>query len=209
MVVRPFSVATFTHFSPLTRTLYLKRSNYFSFVVFLLNLSEVTLVNEITQVLSARFRNASYVCCAVCSPPRVKASVTQEPQAGSLHPGCSGKPSGEHGGAVARHLLLTGGDASAAAGRSCSERPRPQAGESDAHKQNEGGVRSRGRGRPLRWVAGSRAARARRRQPRARGRRRGRPARCLPWPLAGSPRSPEHAEGLSSASTPHLLSRSA
>lgn len=41
-------------------------------------------------------------------------------------------------GAVARHLLLTGGDASAAAGRSCSERPRPQAGESDAHKQNEG-----------------------------------------------------------------------
>lgn len=202
MVVRPFSVATFTHFSPLTRTLYLKRSNYFSFVVFLLNLSEVMLVNEITQVLSSRFRNASYVCCAVCSPPRVKASVTQEPQAGSLHPGCSGKPSGEHGGlwhaaycsrAGTLRQLLVGAAVKGPGPRQESLMPTSKTRVGFAH----GGAAAPSDG----WQGAARLG------PGADSRVR--PARCLPWPLAGSPRSPEHAEGLSSASTPHLLSRSA
>lgn len=126
---------------------------------FLLNVLEVTVVKEIIQVLSIRFKNASSVYCVVCSPPKVRfPSVTQELQARNLHPGHSRKPTREARGMRHAVYCSQGRDASVAAGRSCRKRPRPQTGEVDAHSKTRARFAHWGRSRRLRWVGGSCAA---------------------------------------------------
>lgn len=42
---------------------------------FFIQFTAVTVVNETVQLSRVQFRNMSYVCCMVCSPPRVRSPI--------------------------------------------------------------------------------------------------------------------------------------